>query len=99
MTDQKREDWAKLIAEQEGSGQTIRAYCKDHGVADHAFYYWRKRLQKSDPGQSKPVQFALLETVASAPALELLLVSGEQLRIWNGVDEVTFRLVLDVVRR
>jgi transposase-like protein len=94
MTDQKREFWSKLIAEQEASGQTIRSFCKEHGVGDHCFYYWRKRLQ-----QSEPVQFALLKTVASAARLELILTSGEQLRIWDGVDAATFRLVLDVIRR
>ena len=94
MTDQKREYWSKLIAEQEASGQTIRAFCEQHGIGDHCFYYWRKRLQKSEP-----VQFALLKTVASGAPLELILTSGEQLRIGNGVDEATLRLVLDGVRR
>jgi transposase-like protein len=94
MTDQKREYWSNLIAEQEASGQTIRAFCQEQGVRDPSFYYWRKRLQKSEP-----VQFALLKTVASAAPLELILANGEQLRIQNGVDATTFRLVLDVVRR
>ena len=94
MTDEKREYWRNLIAEQEASGQTIRAFCQEQGVQDSSFYYWRKRLQKS-----APVQFALLKTVSSAAPLELILANGEQLRIRNGVDEATFRLVLDVVRR
>ena len=34
-----------------------------------------------------------------AAPLELILANGEQLRIRNGVDAATFRLVLDVVRR
>jgi transposase-like protein len=93
MTDQKREYWRKLIAEQEASGQTIRAFCQEQGVGDHCFYYWRKRLQKSGS-----VQFAVLRTVASAAPLELILANGEQLRIQNGVDATTFRLVLEVVR-
>jgi len=94
MSDEKRKYWSKLIAEQGASGQTIRAFCQEHGVGDHSFYYWRKRLQKSEP-----VQFALLKTVASAAPLELTLANGEQLLIRNGVDAATFRLVLDVVRR
>ena len=94
MTDQKREYWSNLIAEQKAGGQTIRAFCKEQGVGDHSFYYWRKRLQKSEP-----VQFALMKTVASAAPLELILANGEQLRIFNGVDAATFRLVLDVARR
>ena len=94
MADQKCEYWRKLIAEQETSGETIRAFCERRGVGDHAFYYWRKRLQKSEP-----MQFALVETVAGAAPLELILANGEQLRIRNGVDAETLRQVLDVVRR
>ena len=94
MTDDKREHWRKLIAEQKASGETIRAFCEERGIGCPAFYYWRKRLQKA-----QPVQFALLKTVASAPPLELILANGEQLRIWDGVNAATLRLVLDVVRR
>ena len=93
VTDQKREYWSKLIARQASSGQTIRAFCQEQGVRDPSFYYWRKKLQ-----ESTPVQFALLKTVASAPPLELILANGEQLRIQNGVDATTLRLVLEVVR-
>jgi transposase-like protein len=93
VTNEKREYWSKLIAEQEASGETIRAFCKERDVADHCFYFWRKRL-----GTSKPVQFALLNAVASAAPLELLLASGERLRIANGVNAATLRLVLDALR-
>lgn len=93
MTNEKREYWSKLVAEQEASGQTIRAFCKERGVADQALYSWRKRLRKIEP-----VQFALLKTVGSAAPPELLLGSGERLRIANGVDAATLRLVLDALR-
>jgi len=94
MTDQKCEHWSKLIAEQEASGQTIRAFCKERGIADHCYYYWRQRLRNSEPAQ-----FALLNTVASAAPLELILASGERLRISNGVDAATFRWVLEALRQ
>jgi hypothetical protein len=93
VTKEKREYWSKLIAEQEASGQTIRAFCKERGVADQALYSWRKRLRKVEP-----VQFVLLKTVSGTAPLELLLASGERLRIANGVDAATLRLVLDVLR-
>jgi transposase-like protein len=93
VTNEKREYWSKLIAEQEASGQTIRAFCKERDVADQALYSWRKRLRKIEP-----VQFALLKTVASAAPLELLLANGERLCIANGVDAATLRLVLDALR-
>ena len=47
------------------------------------------------------MRFAELKTVASpAPsfALELILATGDRLRIGNGVDATTLRMVLDAVR-
>ncbi len=86
-----------MIAEQEVSGQTVRPFCRGRGVGEHSFYQWRKRLRENEK-----VRFALLETkVTSAEAraaLELVLSSGERLRISNGVDAATLRLVLDTLR-
>ena len=49
------------------------------------------------------MEFALLETGPAAvaipdSALELMLRNGERLRIANGVEAATLRLVLDAVR-
>lgn len=93
MADPKREHWSKLIAEQEASGKTIRAFCQERGIAEQSVYSWRKRLRKSEP-----VQFALLNTVGGAVPLELYLGNGERLRIGRGVDAATLRLVLEVLR-
>src|SRR5437899_1475161 len=72
MPDQKREYWSNLIAEQEVSGLTVRAFCQEQGVGGHSFYYWRKRLQTS-----VPVQLALLNTVASPAAGTYAIPCGE----------------------
>ena len=93
MADERREYWRKLIAEQEESGDTIRAFCKQRGIGDHSFYFWRRRLRVK-----APVQFALVKTVGGEAPLELLLACGERLRIANGVDAATLRLVLDTLR-
>ena len=90
--------WGKLIGEQEAGGQKVRAFCRERGIGEASFYYWRKRLRKSDT-----VQFALLETTpadtdSGASSLELVLTSGERLRIGGQVDADTLRMVLEVVR-
>jgi transposase-like protein len=94
----KPEYWRKLIAEQEGGGQKVGAFCRERGITEASFYYWRKRLRKRES-----VQFALLETKPTdtgrtTSAFELLLTSGERLRIGNEVDAATLRMVLEVVR-
>ena len=66
-------------------------------MTEPSFYYWRKRLRKNGM-----VRFALLETKTAiadiGPALELVLTTGERLRIGNQVNAATLRLVLDAVR-
>lgn len=94
MTEERHAYWTKLIAEQEASGATVRAFCKQRGVSDHSFYFWRRRLR-----QTEPVKFALLKTVAGSGSLiELFLPGGERLSIRGGVDAATLRSVLDALR-
>jgi len=91
-------DWSALISEQAASGQEVRAFCQEHGVDQSSFYRWRKRLRNN-----QPVRFAVLEPkeeIASrGPGLEVILTGGDRLRIGNGVDPATLRLVLETLRR
>jgi hypothetical protein len=93
--EQKRELWRQRIAQQESSGQSIRAFCHGRGLAEHDFYGWRQRLRK----QTGPVRFTLVEAKPAeenfAP-IEVLLTSGDRLRIPH--DAATLRLVLGVLR-
>jgi transposase-like protein len=98
VSETKPKYWSKLIAEQEASGQKVLPFCRERGITEPSFYYWRKRLRKS-----APVRFALLETVPAATvrpdsALELVLKNGERLRIGNQVEAATLRMVLEAVR-
>ena len=63
-------------------------------MKESAFYGWRGKLRK----QNTPVRFALVETkpaVEMPPPLELLLASGDRLRIPS--DAATLKLVLAVL--
>ena len=91
----RQELWRERIAPQAESGRSIRAFCKENELAEHAFYYWRLKFRRDQ----KPVTFALVE--AKQPAkessgIELVLAQGDRLRIPN--DEVALRLVLNVLR-
>jgi hypothetical protein len=93
--EQRRELWRQRIAEQETGGQSIRTYCRERELKEHAFYGWRGRLRK----QNTPVRFALVETkaaVETAAPIELLLAGGDRLRIPS--DAATLKLVLTVLR-
>jgi hypothetical protein len=89
--------WHELIRQQEQSKLSVSAFCRQHGFSYQSFYNWRKRLAVSEP-----VRFALVDanpsgTDRSAP-LELILASGDRLRIAPGADAATLRAVLNVLR-
>jgi transposase-like protein len=90
--------WRERIAEQERSGISVQQFCKERGITGQSFYVWRKRLRKQEPAR-----FALVETGAArehAPQteLELVLVTGERLRIGADVDPWLLRRVLEALR-
>jgi len=95
----KADEWAERIAAQQRSGISVKQFCREQGLTEYSFYAWRKRLHETGS-----VRFALVERAvrrqeraADAP-LELVLPSGERLRISSGVDVTTLRTVLDVLR-
>lgn len=85
--------WQGVVAEQETSGKSIREFCRERGLGEHGFYWWRRRLRGEGP-----VSFALVETkaIASPAKLELALNSGEVLRIPADVDSL--RVVFEALR-
>jgi hypothetical protein len=96
---EKAEEWAERIAAQQRGGMSVKQFCKEQGLAEWAFYAWRKRLQEKGP-----VRFALVERRATRQertaeaALELVMVTGERLRISSGVDAATLRRVIEALR-
>ena len=95
----RADEWAERIAAQQRSGESVKQFCKEQGVSEYSFYAWRKRLREGGP-----MRFALVERSArrqermAEAALELVLASGERLRIGTGVDTAMLRAVLDVLR-
>jgi hypothetical protein len=88
--------WRQLIAAQQ-SGMSVRAFCQQRRTSEYSFYHWRRRLR-----EQLPMKFALVETSRGAPAavaaVEVILASGERLRIAPGIEAATLRLVLSVLR-
>ena len=98
MGDDRREYWAKTIAEQEASGLGVEAFCRERGVCKASFYPWRRRL-RGEPAHA--VSFARIETKpapdCTAP-LELIFVTGERLRVAKGADAALVQLLVAALR-
>ena len=95
----KAAEWAERITAQQRSGIPVKQFCKEQGLTEYSFYSWRRRLLNEEP-----VRFALVERgtelrkAGTEPAVELVLASGERLRISAGVDATTLRTVLEALR-
>ena len=100
-TSGRREYWRQLVNQHEQSGLTVRSFCQQAKVNEHSFYNWRSQLRRQAEARLTPVRFALLEPPlqqGSSWAVELVLTSGEQLRISPGVEEATVRAVIEALR-
>jgi len=103
--EEQRQFWQMALDTCKESGLTIAAFCKNEGISQAAYYYWRKKL--ASPGESDP---AKQQDAASAGfirvsmpemnsvGLELVLSSGNALRISPGVDHKILSQVLSVLR-
>jgi transposase-like protein len=51
---QKRTYWEGVVKRWQDSGQSVRAFCRAEGLRDSAFFFWRRRLAQSGPGDPAP---------------------------------------------
>lgn len=95
----RAEEWRERITEQQRSGLSIKRFCQDQGIAEHRFYAWRRRLR-----EKQTVRFALVDR-GSAPResaasgyLEIILTTGELVRVGAGAEAAMLRMVLEALR-
>jgi hypothetical protein len=44
--------WRRMIARHEGSGLSVRAWCRRHRLAEATFHWWRRELSRRDAEQA-----------------------------------------------
>lgn len=94
--------WRDLITRQRRSGQSIAAFCRDHGVSQPSFFAWRRRLrlQQDEPAATfVPVQVDLPPLLTHVPPIEIVLGSGTSVRVSDGCDRQTLEMVLAALER
>ena len=100
-SDQKQ-FWQMVIETCKESGLSIAAFCKQEGISEAAYYYWRRKLAGSipKPNEKSPPDF--LEVVMpknNTITLELVLSSGNTLRINPGADNKILSNVLSALKQ
>ena len=102
--DDQQQFWQMAIETWQASGLSIRNFCKQEGLSEPSFYTWRRRLTKSDePEQDKQKDADSSDFIkVSMPSeklygLELVLASGNTLRISSAADSKTLSDVLSAL--
>lgn len=86
------EVWRERIVAQQASGEPIRAWCRANVCPEHAFYWWRYRLNLSPaavrprgrPRGMAPVEFAKVVvdgSMATSEPIRLSLGAGRELTL------------------
>jgi hypothetical protein len=91
----RREEWRRIIAEQQAGGQGAAAYCRERGIPVWKYSYWRKALAPSDADAS-PRGFVELRPPRRASGV--CVEAGRWLvRVEPGFDAATLLRALEAL--
>jgi hypothetical protein len=89
-----------LVSEQERSGQTVAAFCRERKLCAPHFFCWKKRLRASAPAKFLEVKLAAAIPAARAVGdsrVEVILKNGRCLRVGPGFDRELVRTLAAVL--
>ena len=99
--DRKKEEfWRRRLEAQAGSGLSIRAWCRRHGVQESAFYWWRTRLAQRDaaaPPPFAPVHIVADTATEAVGRIEIVLPGERRVHVIGRVERRTLAEVLAVL--
>jgi hypothetical protein len=106
----KERFWRQAIRRQQKSELTVSAFCAAEGLKDWSFHWWRRELVKRDRENpaAKPRRVPSFASVQLLPergeqrdpgTIEIVVTSGQRVRIPAGFDPQTLASVLGVLER
>ena len=85
VRDRKKEAfWRRHVRAQAVGGESVRAYCRGHGLKEPAFYWWRRELARRDAAQPAAAFVPVLlpsPAVGQVEGIALELRGGRVLRL------------------
>ena len=104
--EQAQRYWQGVMAKWKDSGLTAAQFIKQKGLPDSSFYIWRKRLLGTGgsnlvhvPKSQMTQPFIQVKMPQSNPCgLELVLASGNRLKIFTGMNQETLAQTVSVLK-
>jgi hypothetical protein len=97
----KEAHWRRQLQKQKSSGMSVREFCQHQSLAESAFHYWRREIERRDRegnGVGQPAFLAVeVKTPGYESSIEVALASGHVVRVRGGFDADTLRQLLAVL--
>ena len=89
----KQEEWKKRLEHQRGSGLSVAAWCKKHGIRENQYHYWRRAVERP----AVPAEGGHFAQVGASEAVELQIGEKIRLKIPADFDSATLTRLLEVL--
>ena len=95
--------WRHHCRRQQASGQTARAYCRQHDLAETAFHYWRRTIAERDREVQRAtaaptfVPVTVVGPSAADSPIDIRLAGGHRVRVRAGCDRELLAAVLGLL--
>lgn len=98
--DDLRSLWEQRLAEQQISGQSIAAWCKEQSIKDNQFYYWRKKLSRDQVDTLQPVKWVPLQLSPGniTPESIAVHIGLATVEIKKGFDQQLLREIVQILQ-
>ena len=90
----RREEWRRILIEQQASGRKAAAFCRERGIPVWKFGYWRKALTVAETGG-----FVQMRVSTAQETVSHVWVKAGRWRICvlPGFDPATLRLAAEAL--
>ena len=82
------EQWRAWVADRDRSGLSVRAWCAEHDVPEHRFYYWQRKF--IEPAEDANVDWLPVDASASPRGREVrtltIRVGSAAIDVCRGFD-------------
>ena len=92
--------WEQRLAEHQVSDKSIAAWCNDHSIKVHQFYYWRKKLRFGQVDNNQPVKWLALglNRVSLDPDTIAVHIGQATIEVKKGFDQQLLREIMQVLQ-
>ncbi len=99
----KESHWREMVHRQSVSDMSIRGWCRDQGVQEATFHWWRRELTRRN-AETQAASFVPVHVTDEPerngdPQIEIMLADGRRVRVTGPVNRQMLTDVLDVLER